>query len=270
MSDTILIFVDHQESSEARLVLDEEDLVILDIVIKWLYTSEYISPATGDENDAGRTPDHQQRQEHVQLLKINHVQTVVKVYCCADRFILDDLKQICMIKMHDGLQLLLLSPAGPVHTVLQEVFENTTSTDPLRSTVLEYCVRLHDKLENDPLAVAVLKRYEPQCWDLGTRIYQDYNDLLRQNTAETLEVTRLTKANDALRRANATLVRKTSEAETKCYDTMYRLRNFLRQESPCPRCGCHVTKNRILIRLLYNQYAVDCPQCKNRIWHTSR
>lgn len=270
-SVTILTFADRQEeSSEARLVLDEEDPVILDIVVKWLYTTTYISLNTGDENDAGRAPDHQQRQEHVQLLKINHLQTLVKVYCCADRFLLDDIKHVCMTEMNDALPLLLLYTGGLVHAVLQQVFENTTTTDPLRSTVLEYCVRLHPKIQNHPLIVAVLKRFGPQCWELRMKFIQDYNDIYKQNNANLTEVTRLTKANDALRMAQATLVQKASEAEAKCYHIMWRLRNFLRDETVCSKCVLEVTKNQILIRLLHIQYAIKCPDCQNRVWWTSR
>ena len=159
-------------------------------------------------------------RDYMQLLKMNHLQTLVKVYCCADRFLLDDLKHVCITETTHVL-LPLLHAGGPVHAVLQQIFENTTSTDPLRSTILEHCVRSHTQIQNDPLITAVLRQHEPLCWDIGTRFVQEYNEVYRQNNANLTEVTRLTKVNDALRKAQATLMQKTSEAEAKCYHTMW-------------------------------------------------
>ena len=250
-------------------MLTDEDPVILDVVLKWLYTNTYISPNTGRARDAGRTPDHQQHQEYLQLLKITHLQTLVKVYCCADRFLLDDLKHVCITEANDAFPLLMYT-GGSVHVILQQIFENTTSTDLLRTMVLEYCVRLHAKIQDDPLTVAVLKQSEPLCWDIATRLAQEIIDVVRQNNSNLTEISRLTKANDALRKAQATLVQKASEAEAKCYNTVWRLRNFLRDETVCSKCGCEVTRNKMLVRLLHNQYAIDCQQCRHRVWHTLR
>ncbi len=250
-------------------MLDEEDPVILDVVLKWLYTNTYMSPSIGNNIELGRALDHQQHRDYQQDLKMDHLQTLVMVYCCADRFLLDDLKHVCVSETARTL-VPMLANGGRVPAVLQQIFENTTSADPLRAMVLEHCVRLHTQLQHDTLTVAVLKHFEPLCWDIGTRLAQKNNEVTRQNNSNLSEVTRLTRANEASTKTHAILTHKVSEAEQKCYTTMWRLRNFLRDEIVCAKCGSDVTKSRMLIRLLHNQYAIDCQKCRHRVWWTSR
>ena len=209
-------------------------------------------------------------REYLQLLKVNHLQTLVKVYCCADRILLENLKQVCITETNDAFPLLMYT-GGSVHVTLQQIprehYKHRSATIHGPRTLCAPACEDSGTTLSPLLSSSNLSRsvgISQPGWCRRTSMWS--GRITRTSPKSVVSP----KQMDALRRAQATLVQKASEAEAKCYNTVWRLRNFLRDETVCTKCGCEVTRNKMLVRLLHNQYAIDCQQCRHRMWHTLR
>jgi hypothetical protein len=218
-----------QESNEARVVLNEEDPDILNLVIRWLYTGSYdtAEPVNGD--DARLANDHPQHQEYIDEMTLSQVTSHLGVYLCADRFFLDKLQTSIRSRLIDVLfETSNRSTSDKMEAAfLDRVFESTSRDDDLRRGIIEKFFRGSGR-SSRPAISEVIKRHEPSMWKLGAELAMD--------------------------KSNAVAA-------------MYRLQSLLSKPCRCSFCGKCVARGcSVPINFFDREFTIDCPGCHRRQW----
>jgi hypothetical protein len=144
-----------QEADEAKAVLNDEDPDVLDRAIGWMYIKSYNIPIKSLL--PALHPTRRWREKQIKF----HLDT----YFFANRLFMEGLKKLileCMVPPFTK-QLTERFDAGKT---LQNIFDNTTAGDILRTKLVHLAFDNIQSFRHDRTAVSMFLKHEPLPWSL--------------------------------------------------------------------------------------------------------
>lgn len=242
-----------QETKNAKAVLDNEDPDTLDSLITWLYTNEYVRPAITALTDQS-VPDsdldyHTWCKEDLP----GQIQCDIGIYLCADRFFMEDLKSESCKRLLGGIiiQIEKMMFSGEI---LEPVFDNTKSSDPIRAKLVQLMVGNH-RCRNDPLVIAAMKRHEPVAWEVCVDLHDKMQDEIDATVKKVTAATAQTKIQT--RKFKQAINRVVGE------NAIRDILKFLKNGERCAKCKSGLSHTAHDVQELKEGIATPCRHCQH-------